>query len=176
MSKPVKGRMVVHTRQGQFGSFNYAFLYTEIGEFVVRYNALDEFSADEYKGVFYIKEIYQKSRKFGVSIIIDNIAVIDDVNLEYVVNKTMMVEPEAIEDPIEEESLLDSSNNSKSSNLVSTINEIEKKQLFGELFPLGNLVKLDPTVGRAVLRNQAEYLKKIGYSFVADNQTWIKND
>ena len=37
--------------------------------------------------------------------------------------------------------------------------------LFGELWPLGEKVKLDPTVDREVLRRQSARLKELGYQF-----------
>ncbi len=46
-------------------------------------------------------------------------------------------------------------------------------KLFGELWPLANVVKLDPT-DRARLRLQADRLKGLGYRFDAQNQSWVK--
>lgn len=48
------------------------------------------------------------------------------------------------------------------------------KDTFGELYPLGAEVKLDPTVGRTKLRAQCDRLKGLGYKFVAARQTWVK--
>ncbi|MEW8276331.1 MAG: DUF3275 family protein [Candidatus Thiodiazotropha taylori] len=41
----------------------------------------------------------------------------------------------------------------------------ELKQLFGMIWPLGEQVKLDPTVGRPIFRAQKEYLRSVGYKF-----------
>lgn len=46
-------------------------------------------------------------------------------------------------------------------------------KLFGELWPLENVVKLDPT-DRARLRMQADRLKGMGYKFEAQHQHWVK--
>lgn len=50
--------------------------------------------------------------------------------------------------------------------------------LFGtELVDLvwdGNEVKLDPTVDRALFRNQRDRLKELGYVFDAKSQAWLK--
>lgn len=46
-------------------------------------------------------------------------------------------------------------------------------KLFGELWPLENVVKLDPT-DRARLRMQADRLKGLGYRFDAQNQSWVR--
>lgn len=44
--------------------------------------------------------------------------------------------------------------------------------LFGAVWPLGALVKLDPTVDRRVFRRQRDRLDKLGYEFEALNQEW----
>lgn len=45
-------------------------------------------------------------------------------------------------------------------------------ELFGLLWPLGQSVKLDPTVERALFRRQVSRLKELGYRFQAPTQTW----
>ncbi len=45
-------------------------------------------------------------------------------------------------------------------------------ELFGLLWPLGQSVKLDPTVDRALSRRQVSRLKELGYRFQAPTQTW----
>ncbi|WP_300273488.1 DUF3275 family protein [Halomonas sp.] len=45
-------------------------------------------------------------------------------------------------------------------------------ELFGLLWPLGQSVKLDPTVDRALFRRQVGRLKELGYRFQAPTQTW----
>lgn len=47
------------------------------------------------------------------------------------------------------------------------------KDTFGELYPLGAEVKLDPTVGRTTLRAQCDRLKTLGYKFQAARQIWV---
>lgn len=50
----------------------------------------------------------------------------------------------------------------------------DDKSLFGLLIPLGESVKLDPSVDRQVLRAQTVRLKELGYEFDAKCQTWKK--
>lgn len=45
-------------------------------------------------------------------------------------------------------------------------------ELFGLLWPLGQSVKLDPTVDRALFRRQVSRLKELGFRFQAPTQTW----
>lgn len=44
--------------------------------------------------------------------------------------------------------------------------------LFGEIWPLGEKVKLDPTVDRGVFRQQRDRLKALGYTFRPLGQVW----
>lgn len=44
--------------------------------------------------------------------------------------------------------------------------------LFGAVWPLGGLVKLDPTVDRRIFRRQRDRLGKLGYEFEALTQEW----
>lgn len=45
-------------------------------------------------------------------------------------------------------------------------------ELFGHQWPLGDSVKLDPTVDRGTFRAQVSRLKQLGYQFDAESQTW----
>ncbi|MBZ9559092.1 DUF3275 family protein [Halomonas coralii] len=45
-------------------------------------------------------------------------------------------------------------------------------ELFGHQWPLGDSVKLDPTVERGTLRAQITRLKQMGYELDATTQTW----
>ncbi|MEA3252665.1 MAG: DUF3275 family protein, partial [Pseudomonadota bacterium] len=45
-------------------------------------------------------------------------------------------------------------------------------ELFGHQWPLGDSVKLDPTVDRGTFRAQVTRLKQMGYAFDATSQTW----
>ncbi|HBO79846.1 MAG TPA: hypothetical protein DD502_17030, partial [Cupriavidus sp.] len=44
--------------------------------------------------------------------------------------------------------------------------------LFGTLWPLGEIVKLDATVDRRVLREQRDRLGVLGYEFAPLSQDW----
>ena len=45
--------------------------------------------------------------------------------------------------------------------------------LFGVLWPIGRVVKLDPTIDRGLFRQQKDYLKSNGYRFMALEQNWV---
>lgn len=46
--------------------------------------------------------------------------------------------------------------------------------LFGVLWPIGRVVKLDPTIDRGLFRQQKDYLKANGYRFSATEQNWVR--
>ncbi|MDP9123496.1 MAG: DUF3275 family protein [Pseudomonadota bacterium] len=50
--------------------------------------------------------------------------------------------------------------------------DIDDVALFGPLWPLGNVVKLDATVDRRVLREQRDRLGDLGYEFAPLSQDW----
>ena len=57
------------------------------------------------------------------------------------------------------------------------LTEVEKEpdaELFGELWPLGQVVKIDPAQDRAVFDKQRLRLKALNYSFDHHAQTWHK--
>ncbi len=183
--KNVNGRMTVNTIDGRFGQFNIATLYCDIGDFVVRYSSLDEFNAGTYEGEFFISKIDLRTRDFGVGKIIEPIAYLDGLNLFDADEGCTEEIAEAIIDPLieEEESLetkdeivtvLPAMNQGDEFSSDSNDTDIEFKQLFGELWPLEEMLKLDPTVGRAIFRDQRDYLKLNGYVFNPKDQSWIK--
>ncbi|WP_419603156.1 DUF3275 family protein [Thiolapillus sp.] len=58
-------------------------------------------------------------------------------------------------------------------NKPGTAEDDQLAALFGELWPLGNEVKLDPTVDRSRFREQRDHLKASGYQFRPLDQIWV---
>jgi hypothetical protein len=56
--------------------------------------------------------------------------------------------------------------------LRSRLAEDDDAVLFGALWPLGEIVKLDATVDRRVLRQQRDRLGALGYEFAPLSQDW----
>ena len=173
----VIGKMVVNTVRGKNGPFNTASLYTQIGDFIVRYDGLDEFDIGTYQGEFIIRKIETRIRPFGVSRIIEQVAHLDGLNLyDAVEGKTDPV-PTAIPDPLEEEDVGKSTRVPKSVQKPKQEAEADNpddaiKQLFDGIWPLADEVKLDPTVGREKLRLQANHLKNTEYRYNSIEQIW----
>ena len=174
----VIGKMVVNTVRGKNGPFNVASLYSEMGNYVVDYDGLDEFNVGTYHGEFILKRTELRIRNFGVSKIIDPIAYIDGVHLYNADESKAEAIPEAMPDPLDlDEESGKAVNKSKAPiNLApdpDVLDETSLKQLFG-VWPLSDEVKLDPTVGRSTLRLQAAYLKSVGFKYNSTEQIWNK--
>lgn len=175
----IEGEMIVNTINGRYGPFNTAVLYSAIGDFVIKYDGLDEFNGGKYSGSFVIRKTYTRIRNFGVSKIVEPIAELDSLELLDALEGTQEAPPEAIIDPIEEEVEQNSDNRPANTKEVSAppgddVNP-DVPGLFGDLWPLDTTVKLDPTVGRPLLRQQTSYLKLNGYKYNAREQSWYLN-
>jgi hypothetical protein len=177
MMVKVKGRMSVNVVNGRSGQFSVATLYSEIGEYVVRYGGLDQYEPGTYEGEFWIRDTDVLVRPFGVGKIIEPVAFLDDLILIDVDEGLQESLPEAIPDPAAEDKKPRKRTvepPSLEGKTPGALTELELKQLFGEAWPLGESVKLDPTIGRTPLRAQTQYLKSTGYKYKAKEQTWIK--
>lgn len=181
----VTGRMVVNERHSTYGSFNVGILYSSIGDFAVKYDGLDEFGEGTYSGEFVIQRTYQRTRKFLAGIIVEPVAEVDAIYLNEVEEGGQERIPPSIPDPLEEElqevsqrNMTVSSTthpNTDTTQLHDEATTSDVAVLFGELWPLGDIVKLDPTVGRIKLRPQCDYLKTNGYRFQSKEQVWVLN-
>lgn len=169
----VVGSMVIKTINGRNGYFNVANLYTEMGNYVIDYEGLDEYNAGTYQGEFIIIKTELRSRNFGVGKIIEPIAYLERVNLYDAAEGKVDDVPEAIPDPLDEEICKASRKQNEPIKEVSELDEKSLKQLFG-VWPLSDEVKLDPTVGRSTLRLQAAYLKSVGFKYNSTEQIWNK--
>jgi hypothetical protein len=171
----VKGRMAVNVINCRNGQFSVASLYSEIGDFVVRYDGLDQYDAGTYEGEFVIRDTDVRIRAFGVGKIIEPVAFLEDLVLDNADEGLQENIPDAIPDPAEDEPKPRSKVSLDLENKApGDFSHEELKQLFRKVWPLGEEVKLDPTVGRSMLRAQTGYLKSIGYKYEVKEQIWIK--
>lgn len=168
----VTGKMVINTVRGRNGPFNAANLYSQIGDFVVRYEGLDEYEEGSYQGEFNIRKIETRIRPFGVGRIIEQVVYLEGINLYDAVEGLADPVPVAIPDPIEEEEGIGKVSPGRKTKQDPADTNDSPKQLFGGIWPLGDDVKLDPTVGREKLRLQANYLKSAGYRYNSLEQIW----
>ena len=166
------------------GSFKVGKLSTHIGQFEVKDPELDQYDAGTYSGNFCIDKIYPAHYIAGGKIVIELRAVLSCFVLAGFDTETGEVEPLEV-DPVDEEKTVPA--DSVPADDVSAPDDMKvmsleeervfrleqmDKDMFGDLYPLGVEVKLDPLVGRAKLRSQCDRLKILGYKFQAARQTW----
>lgn len=145
----LSGSVQIRSIDGRNGSFNVGRLITEIGEFAVK-RGIEEFDPGAYSGEFTISRIYPASYVIGGRSIVEVRADIEAIALVDVDTSVDEQELIAAVEPEPE---------------VETELPGEDAELFGELWPLDDKVKLDPTVDRSLLRRQATRLKELGYQF-----------
>ncbi|MCW4218812.1 MAG: DUF3275 family protein [Candidatus Thiodiazotropha sp. 6PLUC2] len=171
----VQGRMAVNVIHGRNGQFSVATLYSEIGDFVVRYDGLDQYDAGTYEGKFVIRDTDVRVRPFGVGKIIEPVAYLEDLTLDNADECLQETIPDAIPDPVDDEPKPRSKAPlNLDGKAPDDFSHEELKQLFGKIWPVGEEVKLDPTVGRSMLRAQTGYLKSVGYKYEPKTQIWNK--
>ncbi len=189
------GTLIIRIINGMYGDFRVGQLLTEVGGFAVKDPMFDQYDEGRYEGDFVISKIYNGPYTVSNRVVVQLCADIDSVVLSSAAVEQQ--EDEAFEqDPIEKEQSLsssdlevsketqpsdqsaiatledDSANNEGDLGYADT-NEAELRDLFGLLWPLGQNVKLDSTVDRAVLRQQRDKLDELGYTFKAVGQIWL---
>jgi hypothetical protein len=185
------GNLSVHEISGRNGVFRVGKLISDLGEFAIKSRLIEEFDAGTYHGLFSISRIFPSSYASGGRITCEVRAELIDMELDIIdqapPQRDTVVEP----DPLDEERLqhkeasaIDSTETALSGagmELLPTGSTAEDsaqiddigKQLFGALWPLGDAVKLDPTVGRYTLRKQIDHLKSKGYRYSPREQQWF---
>jgi len=198
----LSGQLAIKTIHGRNGDFNVGRLATHIGEFVVKNAELDQYSEGKYEGDFIIAEIRPATYTANGRMVIEiraqlggmTISSIDALNCD----EAKRLAPQEI-DPIDEEAQAPAISAIKADvkeaprnprhPLVDTtpfgsepelpvsaegVADADDAALFGLLWPLGEVVKLDATVERRVMRQQRDRLMALGYRFEPLSQDWHK--
>ncbi|PSU45735.1 hypothetical protein C9J12_21060 [Photobacterium frigidiphilum] len=192
----VPGHLTIKTVSGRFGAFNVGHLNLEIGTFAVKDALLEEYSEGVYQGIFAIKRIYAGSYNTGNRFIIETRAELQNLWLDGVDERPVEAEEPLDIDPLAEEreaqqklanqaplnnTIDTTANGQEEEPPLSTNNDDSLAALFGELWPLGNIVKLNPEMGRETMRAQVEYLKrKVNghkeWTFKPQDKIWVRNN
>ena len=172
----LSGVLTIRTINGRNGPFNVGRLVTDIGEFSVKDTLLDQYEEGKYEGDFGISRIYPSYYLAGGRLVVEVRATLESMALAGIDELTVEDVVPAVEpDPIEEarptatpqpDAPVDES--------AGESGDDDDARLFGELWPLGEKVKLDPTVDRARFRRQKDRLKSLGYRFQPLGQFWEK--
>ncbi|MFY0991789.1 DUF3275 family protein [Halomonas sp. C05BenzN] len=189
----IPGRLTVRTIHGRNGPFNVGRLEASIGEFVIKDPQLDQFSEGVFEGEFLLLEIRPASYFTGGRLVVEVRAKVGEMLLTedgILVTQHGPRFDSAEMDPLEEEPA-PAPPEPTAPNVPSSQGEAGEAprpqapdthaggqeanpdaELFGLLWPLGQSVKLDSTVDRALFRRQVSRLKELGYRFQAPTQTW----
>jgi len=194
----VTGKLVVRTINGRNGAFNVGLLETAIGSFSVKDRELEQYSAGTYEGQFVIGRIFMHSWSYGANSGSEIRVRLDAMNIAS--NNALTPEEERkllppVNDPLEEETPAEpgsvqsvpekakpapaskTTGTKRPQFTVPTPSEQENadQTLFGSLWPLEDIVKLDATAPRQILRQQKARLSQLGYDFIAQKQHFVKN-
>jgi len=197
----IPGRLTVRTIHGRNGPFNVGRLAASIGEFVIKDPQLDQFSEGVFEGEFLLIQIRPASYFAGGRLVVEVRAKVGDMLLTedgMLVTQHGPRFDSAEMDPLEEEAApvppeppppsTPEPGEPMAPPPQCEAGEVPRPQapdthaagqeanpdaeLFGLLWPLGQSVKLDPTVDRALFRRQVSRLKELGYRFQVPTQTW----
>ena len=193
----IPGQLAIKTIHGRNGDFNVGRLATSIGEFVVKNAELDQYTEGKYEGDFVIAEIRPSTYNANGRMVIEIRAVLGGMTLSNIDalsrDEARRLSPQEV-DPIDEEAqapapvapkalaraksrntrdpLVDTTPFGSEPAAAASEASADDAALFGALWPLGDVVKLDATVDRRVLRQQRDRLGALGYEFAPLSQDW----
>lgn len=192
----IPGQLSIKTIHGRNGDFNVGRLATNIGDFVIKNPELEQYPEGKYLGVFDIMEIRPSTYTTSGRMVIEIRAHLGGMAIESIDNlskeeasrlSTQEVDPLDEEMPVSAPQNPVDSPTKKIDPLTDTTPfglqtpqdqakvEQDDATLFGALWPLGEIVKLDATVNRRLLRQQRDRLDALGYTFKALSQDWHLN-
>jgi len=191
----IPGHLTIKTIHGRNGDFNVGRLAISIGEFVVKNAELDQYDEGRYEGDFIITEIHTSTYTNNGRLVVEQRARLGDFTLSGIDalsrDEAQKLTPQEL-DPIDEEAqapVVDAapSKPAKKAKKPDPLEDTapfgmapeEEKDtasddaaLFASLWPLGDVVKLDATVGRERFRQQRDRLTDMGYKFDHLTQDW----
>lgn len=177
----VPGVLHIRVVTGRHGDFRVGRLATDLGEFAVKDAELDQYDEGRYEGRFGISQISPSYYSAGGRLVVEvrarlnSIALVSesepDPELESIMDQDPVDETQSSSNDAPMETATDDSGGTET-HVDDIADGSDDKALFGLLWPLGDTVKLDPTVGRMLFRKQRDRLKELGYHFQAINQQW----
>jgi len=185
----ISGNLAIQSRNGKFGKFNVGHLTADLGDFSVRSAELDQYPEGKYDGEFCISKIKKGSYETNSGYIVEIRATVDSMTL-FGVEKLTKEDAKKLShqepDPMVEEMEPDiaatpkqpvkakgqfGAKTRKAKTTKSAPEQENDEELFGILWPLGDVVKLDATVNRLILSKQIARMQALGYEIQLD-QHW----
>ncbi|KTT49689.1 hypothetical protein SB11R_10160 [Pseudomonas oryzihabitans] len=200
----ISGHLAIRTINGRNGDFNVGRLSTSIGEFVIKDALLEQYVEGRYSGEFVITEIRASSYSSGGRLVVEVRARLDSMILDDLHTLTAednaRIDAQS-PDPLEEERPISPPpakiRTPRPARTTTTAVDDEApfgmpvaqpagagavpeaegadQELFGTIWPLGDTVRLDPTVDRQLLRQQCRRLEQLGYIMDFKSQAWSRS-
>lgn len=192
----INGVLTVKQISGANGKFCTGDLSTSIGEFKVKESILDQFEEGRYEGEFVIESFYLSSYVWRGKSTTDIRAKVTDIRLDTAdegeVDNTVpepdpVNEAAAAQSTVQPSTNVESENSTESKTVVADSYKLTNDAVkdYENLVPIVGVeliyqianhlpVKLDPTVDRALFRQQRDVLKEHGYLFDAITQSWTR--
>lgn len=201
MSIMLSGTLSVQRIAGSHGEFSVGKLDCALGILNIKGPELDQYETGKYKGRFGVERIYPHGYMTRTGCFIvevrailneyiihsddpdeldDAVALTEQDPLESTPTVLPPVSPEPpakpeAQPPVEKPQDLKPKASKAEPEPQKTVDPLA--ELFGELWPLGSSVTLDPTTIRSDAENhrkRTQYLKSQGYVFKASSQSWVK--
>ncbi len=192
----INGVLTVKQISGANGKFCTGDLSTSIGEFKVKESILDQFEEGRYEGEFVIESFYLSSYVWRGKSTTDIRAKVTDIRLDTADEGEVDItvpEPDPVNEAAAAQSTVQPSTNVESENTTESKTVVadsykltnDAVKDYENLVPIVGVeliyqianhipVKLDPTVDRALFRQQRDVLKEHGYLFDAITQSWAR--
>lgn len=187
-------KLVIRSITGRNGRFNVGRLITDIGEFTVKDELFEEFDEGTYRGQFNVAQVYPASYVANSRMVVEVRARVVSFTIDE--GEAGAVDEQMEKDPLDEQTpapALTPADAPATTTAEASVepapatpaepvsgadvegDDAELSALFGTLWPLGDVVQLDPTVGRDKFRNQRDALKERGYRFEPKEQKWVRS-
>ncbi|QNM96735.1 DUF3275 family protein [Chitinimonas koreensis] len=195
----IPGQLAIKTIHGRNGDFKVGRLATSIGEFVVKNAELEQYDEGKYDGDFIVTEIRPSTYNANGRMVIEIRAHLGGMTLSKADglsrDEARRLTPQEI-DPLDEEAQAPAPATPKAKPKAAPRNprdplidttpfgtepaaasaeasaDADDAALFGTLWPLAAVFKLDATVDRRILRQQRDRLDALGYEFAPLSQEW----
>lgn len=171
----ITGSILIKSIYGRNGAFNVGTLSTEIGEFVVKNELLDQFEEGQYDVNVLLSQIYMGGFNWGhTKRVTELCASIEHIECVTEVEKL----PDSLEvfgeiDPAEEESEAETPLEFSEE---ADEDDNQPGEILGDallkVFLANESFALDATVGRLKIRSQSNWLKSNGYRYNGKSRLW----
>jgi len=193
----LEGNITNKVITGANGDFSVGNFNTEVGQFKIKSQLLDQFEEGDYQVQVSVVKLslntyVVKRSDITITEIVADIDAINVIDADIKSVTVESIEPDASVDEIKADKVVKTDHQKpKKANKGKTVLNTQKTkipvtpgmegddekqlpELFGHLWPLTENVKLDTTLPRTLIIKQKDYLYNQGYTFDLKTQIWSK--